>query len=123
MSPSPRAMNAVPMFGQAQKLAVAGARLQAHGFKAMMRYQIEMLDFLKHRFEQDVKLVDDLVSSSEFNDAFDVCSDFFQNAAIEYSEEMGKVASIGSKLASEAASRVRTETESVIEDMAAKTVA
>ena len=39
------------------KLIQASARLQAHVFNSCMKCNIEMLDFLKHRFEQDMKLV------------------------------------------------------------------
>jgi hypothetical protein len=88
-----------------------------------MRYQIEALSFIKHRYEQDVKLIDDLVASEVLDDAFDICSGFWQDAMSEYSIEVSKVAAIGSKLASETARRVRKETTTTIEDMAAKTVA
>jgi hypothetical protein len=108
----------LPFTANAQKYALASARLQAHAFKAAMRYQIEALTFLKHRYEMDVKFVDELVASDELNDAFDVFTTFMQNAATEYAAEASKVASIGSKLASETARRVREETEEAVEDVA-----
>jgi hypothetical protein len=114
---------AAPMVANAQKFVFSMARLQAHGYKAMMRYQIEALSFLKHRYEQDVKLAEDLVASADFNDAFDVYTGFVQNAVTEYSSETGKMANIGSRIASETARRVRKETDAAIEDMAAQTVA
>ena len=52
-----------------------------------MQYQIEALKFLKHRYEEDVKLANELVASNEFNDAFDVVTTFLQNAATEYATE------------------------------------
>lgn len=112
-----------PGMANNQKAFLAASRLQAQAFKAIMRYQIETLSFLKHRCEQDVKLVDDLVASDEFSDVFDVFSNFVQNATLEYAREAGKVASIGSRLATEAANRVRKQAEDTIEDMAAKTIA
>jgi hypothetical protein len=112
-----------PQLANVQKLVFANTRLQAHAFKAAMRYQIEVLAFLKHRYEQDVKFVDDLVASNEFNGAFDVIVAFMQNAAAEYTTEASKVASIGSKLASETARRVREEAETVSEDISAASVA
>jgi hypothetical protein len=69
-----------------------------------------------------VKFVDDLVASEEFNDAFEVYADFMRNAASEYSTEAGKIATIGSRLASEAAKEVRKEASGTIADMAASTV-
>jgi hypothetical protein len=107
----------LPFVANGQKLALAATRLQAQAFKAAMRYQIEALGFLKRRFEQDVKFVDDLAGSNEFNDAFDVFATFMQNAATEYATEASKVISIGSKLASDTARRVRKETEEVADNI------
>ena len=70
-----------------------------------------------------MKLMDDLAASDEFNDAFDVVSNFVQNATAEYSTEAGKIASIGSRLASETAQRMRKEAENNIGEMALQTVA
>jgi hypothetical protein len=110
-------------FLSGQKYAFAVARFQGHAFKSMMRYQIEALSFLKHRCEQDMKLVDDLTGSEDFNDAFDICAAFLQNAVSEYSAETGKMASIGSKVASDAAERVKREADATVKDMAARTTA
>jgi hypothetical protein len=111
-----------PSLADVQKFFSDTARMQAQAYSALMRYQIEMLGFLKHRFEQDVKLVDDLTESKAFNDAFDVVTDFMQNAATQYTAEAGKVASLGSKLSSETARRVRKQASEMVEDLAAKTV-
>ena len=113
----------LPMPENGQKVVLAAVSLQAHAFKAMMRYQIETLAFLKNRYEQDVKLADDLVAGFEFNDAFDIFSAFLQNATSEYALEAGKVAALTSKLASETARRLRKEARTSIEDVAAKTIA
>jgi hypothetical protein len=117
------AFPATPSLADAQKFFSDAARMQAEAYRALMRYQIEMLGFIKHRFEQDVKLVDDLAESKAFNDAFDVVTDFMQNAATQYAAEAGKVASLGSKLSAETARRVRRQAGEVIDDLAAKTVA
>ena len=106
-----------------QKLALTAARLQAHAFKAAMRYQLEALAFLRHRCEMDVKLADDLVASDELNDAFDICTMFMQTAATEYAAEAGRFASISSRIASDAARRVRKETQEAVEDFVAATTA
>ncbi|WP_246135898.1 phasin family protein [Mesorhizobium intechi] len=113
----------LPMAQNGQKMVLAAVSLQAHAFKAMMRYQIETLAFLRHRYEQDIKLADDLIGGPEFNDAFEVVSTFLHNAASEYVTEAGKVATLTSKLASEAAGLVRKEARTAIEDIAATTVA
>jgi hypothetical protein len=120
---APPVYPAMPALVNGQKCFLAAARLQAHAYQAMMRYQIEALAFLKHRCEQDVKLAEDFAASEEFNDALHVVSNFVENATSDYAAEMSKVASIGSKLASETAQRIRKEAQSTIEDKAAKTLA
>lgn len=112
-----------PMAGQGRTMLHLAARNNAKMFKAMMRYQIETLDFLKRRYEQDLKLVDDLVASEESGDAFDVLSVFWRNAASEYAIEAGRVARIGSRIAAETAGELRAEAEMAVKDMAAQTVA
>jgi hypothetical protein len=113
----PNSMPASPLAANAQKFALAAARLQAHAFKAAMQYQIEALTFVKHRYEMDMRFVDDLVASDEFNDTFDVFTTFMQNAATDYAAEASKVASIGSRFASETARRVRKEAEEAVDDI------
>jgi hypothetical protein len=120
---APFPMPPLPFVPNGQKLALAAARLQAQAFRAAMRYQIEALGCLKHCFEQDVKFVDDLAESNEFNDAFEVFTTFMQNAATEYATEASKVISIGSKLASETAREVRKGAEEVAEDISAAATA
>jgi hypothetical protein len=111
-----------PTAADGQKMLFTMARMQGHAFKSMLRFQMEAVDFLRHRIRQDMKLVDDLTRSVDFTDAFDVFAGFFQNAAAEYSGEAGKVAEIGSKVASETAHKLRAETRGSLEDMAARTV-
>ncbi|QPC92919.1 phasin family protein [Mesorhizobium sp. INR15] len=121
--PSSFGTRLLPIAGNGQKFFLAAASLQLDAFKAMMRYNVETLAFLKHRCEQDVKLADDLITGPEFNDAFDIFAAFLQNATSQYVSEAGKVATLTSRLASETAKRVRKEARNAIEDAAAKTVA
>jgi len=111
-----------PAFANAQKFFFAAARLQGNALKAGLRYNIETLAFLKQRLEKDMKLVDDLVASDGFKDAFDIYAGFVENAAAEYAAESSKIAGIGSRIASETAKRVREEAQASIDDMAAQTV-
>jgi hypothetical protein len=120
---SPFVMPPLPLVAGGEQMLHSSLRLHAQAFRAAMRYQIETLAFLKHRYEQDVKLMDDLAESAELNDAFDVVSTFVQNATAEYATEAGKIASIGSKLASDTAKRLRIQAEATIGDMAAQTIA
>ena len=67
-------------------------------------------------------LIEHLVASDRFKDAFDIYAGFVENAAAEYAAESSKVAGIGSRIASETAKRVREEAQASIDDMAAQTV-
>lgn len=112
----------LPVVPNGQKFFHAAARLQVQTYKAAMRYQIEMLDFLKRRFEQDVKLAEDLFAGDRFNDAFDVVSDFFRNATTEYASEASRIANLASKISAETARRMRRQSDELMEDLAAMTV-
>jgi hypothetical protein len=116
-------MSAAPLASNYQRMFLAGAHLQAHAFKALMRYQIEALSFLRHRYEQDVKLVDDLIKAREVGDAVDVCSDFMRCATAEYGAEVEKFASIGSKIATETAEETRKQAEAIVEETAIRKAA
>nr|WP_295469654.1 phasin family protein [Mesorhizobium sp.] len=114
---------AMPLFAEGRNAFNAGMQVQAQAFGALLRYQIEGLAFLKRRYEQDAKLVEDLATSEEGKDALDILSAFAQNAASDYTAEAGRLASLSSRLASEAAKQARKEAETIVEDMAAQTVA
>lgn len=111
------------LISKGQKAARAAAVFQIRATKAMMRHRIELLGFLKHRSEQDVRLLDDLASRNEFNDAFEVFSGYFQTAMAEYAFEMGKLASLGSRTTGDMAKAVRMQTDAFVKDQAATTVA
>ena len=55
--------------------------------------------------------MDNFVGSGEFNDIFDVFSNFMQNATSDYTAEAGKIAAISSKLASKTAKHPREEAD------------
>lgn len=118
-----RAPELLPFAQTGQKLMRATAAMQAYSTRALLRYQIESLSFLKRRFEDDLKLLEKLTAGDEFVDAFDVFANFVQKATSDYANEAGKFASIGARLASETAGQVRKEAETTMNDMAAATLA
>lgn len=103
----------IPLFAEGRNAFNAGMQIQAQAFGALLRYQIEGLAFLKRRYEQDAKLVEELAASEEMKDALDLVSVFAQNAASDYAAEAGRLASLSSKLASEAAKQARKEAETI----------
>lgn len=102
--------------GEAQHALLAVTRLQALAVKAVLRHQIEALDFLKRRIEKDFRLIDDLRESVKRGDMFDVHADFMREAFADYGEEAARLASLESDLASEASSEIRKEARGVAED-------
>ncbi|BCH31946.1 hypothetical protein MesoLjLc_38760 [Mesorhizobium sp. L-8-10] len=114
---------ALPFVTSGQRFYQAAVRLQLHGLKAAMQYQIEALTFLKRRYEEDVKLLADLAGSAKSEDSVDIVAAFMQNASSDYAAEAGRIASIGARLATETAKDVSKEAERAAEDRAAATVA
>lgn len=115
--------SSLPAFAAAEKLLEAGVGFQVEVLNAASRLQIESINFLMRRYQQQVRLVGDLVGSAGYNDALDAIGDFVRVAKIDYAAEASNMLMIGSKLASEAAHRINEEAASGLEDMAARTVA
>ena len=110
---------AIPSMENGQKFVLTIARFQGYAFTAMMRYPIEVLGFLRHRYEQDVKLVDDLIATEDVKNALDVYAGFFEKAVADYSTEAGKVATMSSELASEAGKRMEKEANTIAKEVTA----
>lgn len=92
--------------------------LQAEALKAMFRYHIEAMRFLKSRLEQNLRLVEDIQSDDHLNDAFDVWSGFWQGVLLDYSMEGARMATIGSRIATILVKRLRRENKLLVENMA-----
>ena len=79
--------------------------------KAMLRYQIEGLSFLQHRFQRDIKLMDDVIAAEKTNDTLDVIGDYWRDAVSDYAKEVSKTLAINARFASDTAGIVREETK------------
>lgn len=100
-----------PMIVDGQKLLTWSAQLNAQAYKAAMRCHIEVLGFMKDRFEQDLRLMDDVLGRSDLLGVFEAWNDFLQKSATEYAAETNKLAAIGSKIGAEAARGARRQAE------------
>ncbi|MEK1887354.1 MAG: phasin family protein [Phyllobacterium sp.] len=116
------AIGSVPFGHVAQSLVRACTHVQAHALKGIIRAQIEGLAFAKHRYERNLKLIDDLIASEKYQNTFGVYGEFYRDAASEYAEEMRKLTSLGSRLVSDSAELVDGEVDKVFEDAAARTI-
>lgn len=107
----------MPLFADGgQKMVLAATGMQAQAFRAFFRYQIEALSFLKHRFEQDILLADDLSGSADLKTALDVVSKYMQTTTGEYANEMSKLVAMNSKIASETIRNTQKQTRTLFED-------
>lgn len=98
-------------------------RLQAGAARTMLKWQIESLGFLKRRYEQDLKFIDELLDTPEPGEMLSACSCFVQNALDEYSKETVKAANFGSRIVTGAAREIRSEAEKVSEAAMVATLA
>lgn len=103
-----------PMASNLPKMIQASARMQAQMFNNCMKYNIEVLNFLKHRFEQDMKLVENVTNTDDTGKAFQAYMNFWQSAVREYTDEAGKLAAINS----EVAEKIQREANTMREDIA-----
>lgn len=66
-------------------------RAQARMMDAVLRQNIEALDFLKKRFEQDRALLETIAQSGAGPDATAAWTDFWKRAMSDYQSEMGRM--------------------------------
>ncbi|RCW81306.1 hypothetical protein C7476_111168 [Phyllobacterium bourgognense] len=85
--PSVSLFNSVPFAQTSRTLAMAAVHIQAHSIKDLIRLQIESLAFVQSRCEQDVKLIDELVTSEKYHNTFGVYAEFCRDAASAYANE------------------------------------
>ncbi|WP_331376813.1 hypothetical protein [Sinorhizobium chiapasense] len=111
-----------PVMADGAKYLLSMGRFQAEAVRMTLRYQVEMLNFLKSRREQDLKLLEDLLSPDHLNETFDLYCSFWQNAVLDYSDEAARIAEIGSDMAAETAKQVREDKELLTKDMAGQLV-
>ncbi|NTJ11337.1 hypothetical protein [Rhizobium lusitanum] len=77
--------------------------------KTLLRYQVEGLSFLQHRFQRDIKLMDDVIAAEKTNDTLDVIGDYWRDAVSDYAKEISKTLAINARFASDTAGIVREE--------------
>lgn len=98
-----------PSFETAQQFAASMARLQAHAAKAVIEYNLEAVDFVKHRLIRDADFVARMAASKDFGEALGVYSNFWQEALSEYTDEAGKLTAMNTKAAQESAVEIAQE--------------
>lgn len=103
-------------------LLLSMGHFQAAAVQSAIRYQIETLNFMKNRSEQQMRFWEDLLASDYTRDGFDLYCSFWRDAVQDYSDEAERLAQIGSQLTAETAKLVREDTEEVTEEVATRMV-
>jgi hypothetical protein len=95
---------------------------QAASMQAMLRYQIEMLTFMKNRTEHYMRFWEDLLESDYARDGFDLYCGFWRDALQDYSDEAERLTRIGARMAAQTAKQVRDDQEELTEEVATQMV-
>ena len=77
-------------------------RMQANLFDAWMKCNIEVLDFLKNRFEEDRKLAAHMGESADPAAALNVYAEFWRKAMSDYAGEADKLTKMNTEIAARA---------------------
>ena len=101
----------------------AGKKLNAEMFNDMMKFQMESLDFLRKRFDQDMSLATQLGEADEFGEMITCYLDFIRQAQIDYSNEIARLFRMNAGMASESAKKAERQAEAVLENFAVATAA
>ncbi len=93
-----------PMFDIANlnNSMVGLVRMQALGMRTMLAQQQEMLNFLRHRCDQDLRLINTIVEAQAPEGMVEAVADFYRTAAHDYSEETGRSVTSGTRAAAAA---------------------
>jgi hypothetical protein len=97
------------------EMMLALTRIQGTMFDAWMRQSIEMMDFLKARFERDRKLAAEIAKVGDPSEAVALWTRFWQKAAEDYADEPRRLASVMTEAAGEAFSQARKDAETLVE--------
>jgi hypothetical protein len=90
-------------------------RIQATVFDACLRQNIEILDFLKQRFERDRDLARHLTEAAEPADAAALWGKFLETAAADYADEPRRITTAMAKAMTDALAQARHDAEDLME--------
>ena len=84
-------------------------KMQGHMFDALMKQNIEMLDFVRTRFERDRALVAKIAATEDPVESQRLLGEFWQKAVSDYTDESGKMTGMVAELTSDAARQMRDD--------------
>lgn len=98
------------------------ARIQGRVLDAMLQQNIQMLDFLKGRFENDRKLAEALAAAEGAEAALAIWGDFWRQAVEDYATEPQRLSRVAASAADEAIRLARQEAAAVMNSTKATAV-
>ena len=110
-------MTMTPMAPHAMAVMV---RPQAQMMEAMLKQQIEVLDFLRARCERDRAMVAKLTTATEGNEVMSLWTEFMQRMMADYTTETTKLATSVSEIAQQAVRTATDEAAAVAENLKPK---
>lgn len=75
-------------------MTAAILRAQAHMMDSILKQNIEVLDFLKARFEKDREIFNQLAASSDPAQAMELVHSFWTRSVKDYTDEAGKLGAL-----------------------------
>ncbi len=108
-APGAEAMNSLTRM--MPQFLTAAARMQGEMFDACMKCNIELLDFLRSRYEEDRKLALNVTGNGDVSQTFDTFLEFWRKGMLQYFGEAGKLANMNAELATGAARRIAGEAQ------------
>lgn len=101
------------MPGASAAAMAALIRPQAQMMEALLRQNIELLDFLRTRFERDRVMVAHLASATEAGDVMSLWAEFMQRSLADYGSETHKLAASVTDIAQQAVRSASDETAAI----------
>lgn len=105
---TPMEAMAALMPGASNAAVSALIRPQAKMMEALLKQNIEVLAFLRSRYERDLGLVSRMADATESGEVMSLWSEFWQRTLADYGTETNKLAASVSEIAQQA---VRSATE------------
>lgn len=105
---TPMEAMAALMPGASNTAVSALIRPQAKMMEALLKQNIEVLAFLRSRYERDLGLVSRMADATESGEVMSLWSEFWQRTLADYGTETNKLAASVSEIAQQA---VRSATE------------
>ncbi|MFC5738739.1 phasin family protein [Sinirhodobacter huangdaonensis] len=87
---------------------------QARMAESLLKHNIEMLEFLKARFERDREMLDELADAGSPAEAMAMWQGFWQKMLTDYSVETNKLAASATEIAEQAIRAATEEGEAMV---------